>query len=387
VTCRGRLVVAGVVLVGLFTLPTFMMRAVLPYVTGSAGVHGEWMSRILYAGFIMLAVASPLAGWVCDRLGAWRVALVSAVLLAPLTLIYLLVHGFWGLLVVRLANSCIGEMLIAAANTIAAHATVSAGLGFGVLRFIEGVGIAVGPYLGGFLAEISLPLAVSAAAALMTPIALGALVAGRCSGGGGDGRRGLLESLRGSAMVLSAPRLLVLLVAACGQVAGFAILLSYYTTLLVEELHLGPSMYGVFLAAESIGYSLGSLFSEKLYPRLGVPVVAMSSLVLAAVYFTLSCSRNVAVVLALAPVLGLSAGEAFNPVYMEAARRAGEWGRGVVVNTVDMIVNISMAAVSLLLDPLVPLIGLRGAVVVAALINLGAGLLAILYLVRAYLPP
>ncbi len=351
---------------GLPMMSTYMVRTVLPYVATGASVESAWVARLLYMSFLVLALLSPVAGYLCDRLGVRRVVVVSSVAAAVSVAAYAWASSLQHLVVVRLAHSLANTFLIASSLALAAYASASGGYGFSALRFSQGLCIAVGPLIAGLVAEragVVLALALASLLALL-PAAAVLGVGGEAS----QRKPGPRAVVKAVARVASDRRVLAAAAPAVAQAVGFSVLATYYVTYLVTVRGWKPTSLGAFMMIESLGFSLGSLASEKLYTAAGPRILAPLALGLAVAYTGLAYTATPHLVQALALAVGVASGLVYNPAYREAARLAPPEARGTIVNALDMVTDVSMAVALLALDPLAVSLGLQATVQVVALL-------------------
>lgn len=138
--------------VGTMALPFLVL-----YLTRRMGYPAQRAGFVLACyGFAALG-ANPLGGWLCDRLGALHVMLVSLVVSALLLFVYPLAHSYEALVLLTLVWGAVSEVCRPATMTLtselaAPHQRKSA---FALNRLAVNLGMSIGPALGGFLARSS----------------------------------------------------------------------------------------------------------------------------------------------------------------------------------------------------------------------------------------
>lgn len=361
-------------------MSNYMVRTVLPYLTQELGGSELWVARVLYLSFVVLALLSPFMGWLCDRYGLRRVLVTTALFLSLTTTLYLAVSSLTALVVVRVLHAVATELLIASSLALASHVTSHYGLGIGVLRAAQGLGIGLGPLLAGALSVV---LGLDPVLLVAAVLALAPLTCLTLSPEVVQVRRAHLftKALRTVLRYFSPTWLTPVLTTAVAQAVSFTILTTYYTAYLTVELGLSPWEYGLFLVAECLGFSLGSLVSEYLYEKYRYSTLTVSTILLGVLYYLLSQVTAVLSIIVLVTPLGFLSALIFNPLYVECARRLPEEVRGTGVNLVDTIVNLSCGSVALL-EPLMQVLTYRYSVLVPVAVLLTAALTSATYVVR-----
>ncbi len=258
-TFGERSVYALVALLGLTMFSSYVIRTVLPYIARDLGLSTLWISRVLYVNFVALAAIAPIAGYLCDRYGYRSVITLSAIGFIALVPLYRLAHNAIELLALRLVHGAVIEILIASSMGLAAEISARGGAGFSVLRFFQGLGIAIGPIVAGILVLSSYTLALGVACIPLL-LLLALLCLERI-----DQRRERRPSWRralASLKLVLSPSIAKLLLMALSEAAPFIILLTYYSAYLVNVIVIPSYIYGAFLFLEAIGFSLGPSLRE-----------------------------------------------------------------------------------------------------------------------------
>jgi len=350
---------------GLLLMSTYIVRTLLPYITVDVGGREVDVSRVLYISFVVLAFISPIAGWLCDVYGSWRVLLISVIPIALIIPVYLYVDNVISLLVVIFIHALLGSSALAAALSIASWVTSRGGVGVGFLRFSQGLGIALGPIVASLLASVSYPPAFMLASILaLTPLtALSIKHIGR------SGVLSPLTSLKYSIKLLRLRGVRVLLSLAIAEALSFATLITYYTSYLVIHLKFNEVDYGLFLFLEAIAFSIGSYASERLYKAYSTMVAMIGCFALLISYTCLHFVYEKLPIFLLSSAIGLSSSLTFNPVYIEVSKVLSDEFRGLGINILDMIIDITLALI-ILLEPIVILIGFNNVTLIPVVIVL-----------------
>ncbi len=324
-------------------MSTYIVRTLLPYITANIGGSEIDVSRVLYISFIVLAFMSPIAGWLCDVFGAWRVLVISSIIIASIIPLYLYVTDVNNILLIRFIHSLLGSLALAAALTIASWITSRGGVGIGFLRLSQGMGISLGPMVAGFLASIGY-FAAFITASILTLTTLTALLI-RCK----EERRNIpppWTSIRYVAKLLKLRAVVTLLPLAIAEAFSFTILITYYTPYLTLHLKFSEQEYALFLFLEAMVFGIGSYISEPMYRRYGKLLTYTMSLGMLISYILLCIVKEKLMIIAVSPIIGLFSSFTLNPVYIEASKRLTDEIRGLGINLIDLVVNISLAFVA-----------------------------------------
>ena len=151
-------VVAGTTLVnrmGMMVLPFLVL-----YLTQHLGYPAETAGLVLTMFGVGGLVSAPLAGRLCDRVGALRVMQGALLLSGGVLLLFPLVRGLEAVLGLTLVWALLSEAvrpasLAALTGTLAPEKRTAA---IALNRLAINLGMSVGPAVGGFLALVSFPL-------------------------------------------------------------------------------------------------------------------------------------------------------------------------------------------------------------------------------------
>jgi MFS family permease len=167
----------------------------LPFLVLYLTQHMHLPARVAGAALTVYGVGSlcsaPVAGWLCDRLGALRVMELSLVLSGGILLLFPLAHTLTAVLGLTLAWSLAGEASrpasLAALAEVAAPEQRRAAVSLN--RLAVNLGMSIGPAAGGLLATVSFPAlflvdgATSVVAGLVLAVASRRMTALRRAGG------------------------------------------------------------------------------------------------------------------------------------------------------------------------------------------------------------
>lgn len=165
---------------GMMALP-FLVLYLTQYLHVPAGVAGLAISAYGIGGMI----GAPIAGRLCDRVGAFTVMRASLVLTGVVLLVIPLAHQFatvgaltfvWGFV----ADSTRPATMSALTNATPAERRKAA---IALNRLAVNLGMSIGPAVGGFLALVSFPLlfVVDGGTSVLAALVLSLLLAGRRS--------------------------------------------------------------------------------------------------------------------------------------------------------------------------------------------------------------
>jgi len=245
---------------------TFVNRAgtmVVPfmvlYVTRHLGVRPALAGMALTVYGLGGLVTGPIAGRLCDRLGAFAVLRGALVLSGLVLLAFPLASRFGTFLAITFVWSLVAESVRPA--TMAALTSVvrpeQRKVAVAVNRLGINLGMSVGPAVGGFLATVSFPLlfVVDGASALAAGLVLTALLAWRPLTPLAGGRLGddpLPPEDRRGASVLRDPRAVVFLTGVFLMGVVFYQHEGAMPLFLVRDLHYRESFYGLLFVVNTV---------------------------------------------------------------------------------------------------------------------------------------
>ncbi|HEX2092525.1 MAG TPA: MFS transporter, partial [Longimicrobiaceae bacterium] len=150
--------VSGATLVN--RMGTMALPFLVLYLTQHLGYSPKSAGLVMTAYGVGGLVSSPLAGWLCDRVGALRVMSTALFLSGVLYLLYPLLHEPEAVLALTVLLAVVAEAvrpasLVALTGAIAPEQRKAA---IALNRLAVNLGMSVGPAVGGFLATASFPL-------------------------------------------------------------------------------------------------------------------------------------------------------------------------------------------------------------------------------------
>jgi len=130
-----------------------IISPILPIIAEDLRVTGVWMG-LIFSGFaISRAIVMPIMGRLSDKYGRKIFIASGLLLLAVISLLYLLAHNEYTLTAVRLLNGLAAGMIIPVAMAYAGETAKEGkeGRAMGTFMMMYFLGVGVGPLLGGFL--------------------------------------------------------------------------------------------------------------------------------------------------------------------------------------------------------------------------------------------
>ncbi len=130
-----------------------IISPILPIIAEDLRVTGVWMG-LIFSGFaISRAIVMPIMGGLSDKYGRKIFIASGLLLLAVISLLYLLAHNEYTLTAVRLLNGLAAGMVIPVAMAYAGEVAQEGkeGRAMGTFMMMYFLGVGVGPLLGGFL--------------------------------------------------------------------------------------------------------------------------------------------------------------------------------------------------------------------------------------------
>ena len=163
------------ILILFFTLAVVMMGfgiviPILPFYIDRFGASGSSLGLLMASFAVMQFMFAPIWGSISDRYGRKPVLIIGVMGNALSHLLFGLSTQLWMLFAARTLAGIFSAATMPAAMAYIADSTTEEerGSGMGMLRAAVGVGIVVGPGLGGCLSSISLSFPFYVAAILST---------------------------------------------------------------------------------------------------------------------------------------------------------------------------------------------------------------------------
>ena len=130
-----------------------IISPILPTIAEDLRVTGVWMGMIFSGYAISRAIVMPIMGGLSDKYGRKIFIASGLLLLAVISLLYLLVHNEYTLTAVRLLNGLAAGMIIPVAMAYAGEVAQEGkeGSAMGTFMMMYFLGVGVGPLLGGIL--------------------------------------------------------------------------------------------------------------------------------------------------------------------------------------------------------------------------------------------
>ncbi len=239
---------------------TMVLPFLVLYLTDKEGFGvGEAGFAVTLYGIGSLVMA-PVAGAVCDRIGALRVIRVSLLLSGALMFFIPLAHGRPAILGAVLCLAITAEGVRPAAMTLVTEAAPAGRnkASFALLRLAINLGMSVGPAVGGLLASVSFPLifyvdgATSIAAGLVLSAARLPVVETARAAAVAQQAEQRVRPLRGGLQAFADHRLVFFL---AGLLPVFMVFFQHQATMplyLVRDLGLSEASYGLLFTVNTM---------------------------------------------------------------------------------------------------------------------------------------
>jgi DHA2 family multidrug resistance protein len=177
VTNRALLIAAIMLAMIMQVLDTTIANVALPHMRAALSASQEEVSWVLTSYIVAAAIATPLSGWLSDRLGRRNLLLIGVSGFTAASLLCGLATSLPQMVLFRVAQGIFGATLAPLAQAIMLDVTPREKMGQSMAIFGLGVMVApiIGPTLGGILTEnldwrwvflVNLPLGIIAFAAL-----------------------------------------------------------------------------------------------------------------------------------------------------------------------------------------------------------------------------
>jgi DHA1 family multidrug resistance protein-like MFS transporter len=332
---------------------------VFPFVIEAFGGSGRDMGVLVALAALTELIFAPIWGGVSDRVGRKRVLLVGVLGYGVSLLLMGLASRMWMLILARALSGVLTAATMPTAMAYISDRTAEAdrGGGIGVLSSAAGLGIILGPGIGGWLGggSLSLPFYVGAALAVVSLVLVWVLLPeasgsdlrqGRQSVGAtdtddqpadvpaGSHLRRLRQALGGPAGL----PLLILLLASLG-LANFEAVFGLYAA---RKFGYGPQRVGSILVVIGVVTTLGKgLLTGPLTKRWGDWAVAKASMATGAVgYLILLAAYNYPTVLVATGLFILSKTVLRPALFALLSKRGGDL-RGTMMGVSNTAVSLA----------------------------------------------
>jgi len=144
--------IAGIALASaLVPLNSTMIAVALPDIASDFDISKSRASVLVTVYLAAMLVGQPLAGRLCDVLGARRLALIAATGFGVFSAAAMLASSFWLLVVLRAAQAAFAAALVPSVQAMLREVVPASqrGRAFGVQGSVLGVGAGLGPVIGG----------------------------------------------------------------------------------------------------------------------------------------------------------------------------------------------------------------------------------------------
>ncbi|NAT11101.1 MFS transporter [ANME-1 cluster archaeon AG-394-G06] len=128
-----------------------IISPLLPTIAEDLGATGFWVGMIFSGYAISRAIIMPIMGGLSDKYGRKILIASGLLLLAVISLLYLLAHNVYTLTAVRLLHGLAAGMIIPVAMAYAGETAKEGkeGRAMGIINMMFYLGVAVGPLIGG----------------------------------------------------------------------------------------------------------------------------------------------------------------------------------------------------------------------------------------------
>jgi MFS transporter, DHA2 family, multidrug resistance protein len=136
-------------------LDTTIANVALPHMTTSLGAAQGEINVVLTSYIVAAAIATPLTGWMSDRLGQRRLFLISVIGFTVASALCGLATGLPEMVLFRILQGLFGAMIAPLAQTVLLNINPKERIGQAMALYGMGIMVApiVGPTLGGWLTE------------------------------------------------------------------------------------------------------------------------------------------------------------------------------------------------------------------------------------------
>jgi DHA1 family multidrug resistance protein-like MFS transporter len=357
-TDRRAIVVLSFVLL-VVSLGYGIVIPVFPFVIEAFGGSGRDMGILVALAALTELIFAPVWGGLSDRVGRKRVLTVGVLGYGVSLLLMGFASRMWMLIAARALSGVLTAATMPTAMAYVSDRTAEAdrGGGIGVLSSAAGLGIILGPGIGGWLGggSLSLPFYVGAALAAVSLVLVWALLPEASGSAQRQGRQpaapaetdrqvadasanGYLRRLRQAVGGAAALPLLVLLLASLG-LANFEAVYGLYAA---QRFGYGPGRVGTILVVIGVVTTLGKgLLTGPLTKRWGDWAVAKASMATGAVgYLILLAAYNYPTVLVATGLFILSKTVLRPALFALLSKRGGDL-RGSMMGVSNTAVSLA----------------------------------------------
>jgi DHA2 family multidrug resistance protein len=152
---RGLLTVALMLGTVMQVLDTTIANVALPHMAASLGAAQNEITWVLTSYIVAAAIATPLTGWLADRLGQKRLFILSVAGFTAASLLCGIAGNLYEMVLFRIIQGLCGAMIAPLAQTVLLNINPRERMGQAMAIYGAGimVGPIIGPTLGGWLTE------------------------------------------------------------------------------------------------------------------------------------------------------------------------------------------------------------------------------------------
>lgn len=346
-----------------YMMSLHIVRTLLPYLAKDVGASATGIARVIYLGLLMFCAIPPLAGFISDRLGYRRVALVATVLHAGLLISYSVVSTYDMLVAVRIAQAVAGIFLSATFLHIASDLARRSGVYIGILNAARTLGYASGP-----LVVLLLPLPVRELIVLAGLVALAPLAVVLLS----EPPRRRLGALRHVSRAFSAilkREFIPFYLCTFAEILAFGVVSSYIVAELVDVYNLTVREFALVTFVLTSLFGVFSVPASNLADRRPTLSASLGALMIAVSLGLAVFACDLLSLLACLALFEIFSAFAFNPMYVVVSKRLPDSVRGLGINLADVLVNTGFLALPAM-EVIACAYGLRLTLVPAVAVNI-----------------
>ena len=352
------LLVIGSVL--FYMLAIHVVKTVLPYIAENVGAAGVFIARILYVGFLAFTMLSPVAGYISDRIGYRRTIVVAAISESLLIYFYVLVRSYTELLVVSV-------ILSASFLHLASKYAERTGVYIGILRAAQVFGMALGPLLVFVLPTCTLGEFLEIAALLcLAPLSVILLEEPKT-----------LRQEYGNIKLkvikfVMRKELIPLYLCTISEIFAASIVFSYIVVNAIELFNLSQRAYGFILFVVLSTFGISNIFASKIADSHPIESAIIGVYMIAVSTYLITISKTLETFLISIIIFEITSALAYNPLYVQASKILPDEIKGIGINSVDAIINLTFVTLPIL-EIVAKNYGLNATLIPATLLSLLAG--------------